>query len=136
MCTGGRAGVRYVITKFSRMDTLPNFLTHGAPLRARESSAIKDPKCPNKIAAIHSGSQWRCKFKTSIRKISPWLTSPTGHFDGLSVIAGTFSIQNRLNINKEKLRKIRQSTTNSLHLPQNIITLNTAAENFIDNRMP
>ena len=39
MCTGGRAGVRYVITKFSRMDSLPNFLTHGALLRARESSA-------------------------------------------------------------------------------------------------
>ena len=37
------AGVRYVITKFSRMDSLPNFVTHGAPLRAlrsRESSAI------------------------------------------------------------------------------------------------
>ena len=33
-----RVGVRYVITKFSRMDSLPNFLTHGAPLR--ESSAI------------------------------------------------------------------------------------------------
>ena len=36
-------GVRYVITKFSRMDSLPNFLTHGAPL-ARftcRSSAIK-----------------------------------------------------------------------------------------------
>ena len=40
---GGRAGVRYVITKFSRMDSLPNFVTHGAPLRtlrARDSSAI------------------------------------------------------------------------------------------------
>ena len=38
-----RVGVRYVITKFSRMDSLPNFVTHGAPLRAlraRESSAI------------------------------------------------------------------------------------------------
>ena len=34
-----RVGVRYVITKFSPMDSLPNFLTHGAPLRARESSA-------------------------------------------------------------------------------------------------
>ena len=35
-------GVRYVITKFSRMDGLPNFLTHGAPLArfARQSSAI------------------------------------------------------------------------------------------------
>ena len=44
MCTGGRAGVRYVITKFSEMDSLPNFLTHGAPLCARfaraRSSAI------------------------------------------------------------------------------------------------
>ena len=34
-----RVGVRYVITKFSRMDSLPNFLTHGAPLRAREARA-------------------------------------------------------------------------------------------------
>ena len=35
-------GVRYVITKFSRMDGLPNFLTHGAPLArfALRSSAI------------------------------------------------------------------------------------------------
>ena len=34
-------GVRYVITKFSRMDGLPNFITHGAPLAcfARRSSA-------------------------------------------------------------------------------------------------
>ena len=30
-----RVGVRYVITKFSRMDSLPNFLTYGAPLRTR-----------------------------------------------------------------------------------------------------
>ena len=30
-----RIDVRYVITKFSGMDSLPNFLTHGAPLRAR-----------------------------------------------------------------------------------------------------
>ena len=40
---GGRAGVRYVITKFSRMGSLPNFVTHGAllrALRARDSSAI------------------------------------------------------------------------------------------------
>ena len=35
-----RTDVRYVITKFSGMDSLPNFLTHGAPLRARGSSAI------------------------------------------------------------------------------------------------
>ena len=31
-----RVGVRYVITKFSRMNSLPNFLTHGAP-QARPS---------------------------------------------------------------------------------------------------
>ena len=39
-CVYGWAGVRYVITKFSRVDSLPNFVTHGAPLalalRARE----------------------------------------------------------------------------------------------------
>ena len=35
-------GVRYVITKFSRMDGLPNFVTHGAPLArfSRQSSTI------------------------------------------------------------------------------------------------
>ena len=33
-----RVGVRYVITKFSRMDSLPNFLTQGAP-QARDSRA-------------------------------------------------------------------------------------------------
>ena len=37
--TSGRACV-HVTTKISRMHRLPNFLTHGAPLRARESSAI------------------------------------------------------------------------------------------------
>ena len=34
-----RVGVRYVITKFSRMDSLPNFVTHGAPLRASRPGA-------------------------------------------------------------------------------------------------
>ena len=33
-----RVGVRYVITKFFRMDSLPNFLIHGAP-QARASRA-------------------------------------------------------------------------------------------------
>ena len=36
----GRTEYADVKTKFSRMDSLPNFLTHGAPLRARKSSAI------------------------------------------------------------------------------------------------
>ena len=31
-----RVGIRYVVTKFSRMDSLPNFLTYGAP-QARAS---------------------------------------------------------------------------------------------------
>ena len=31
---GRSAFVRYVMTKFSRMDSLPNFLTHGAPMHA------------------------------------------------------------------------------------------------------
>ena len=44
MCTGGRT-LRH--NQFSRTDSLPNFVTHGAPLRAlraRESSAIKERK--------------------------------------------------------------------------------------------
>ena len=36
-----RVGVLYVITKFSRLDNLPNFLTHGAPLRARAPLQIQ-----------------------------------------------------------------------------------------------
>ena len=36
----GWAGVRYVITKFSQMDSLPNFVTHGAPLHARNLQVI------------------------------------------------------------------------------------------------
>ena len=36
-----RVGVRYVITKFSRMDSLPNFVTHGAPLRALRARELR-----------------------------------------------------------------------------------------------
>ena len=39
-----RVGIRYIITKLSWMDSLPNFVTHGAPLRVlctRESSAVR-----------------------------------------------------------------------------------------------
>ena len=42
--TDGRSGVHYVMTKLSLMDSLPNFLTRGVPLRAlraRESSDVK-----------------------------------------------------------------------------------------------
>ena len=43
MCVrvGGRVGVRYVITKFSQMDSLPNFVTHGAPLRALRARELR-----------------------------------------------------------------------------------------------
>ena len=41
--TDGRAGGRsvdgHVITKFSRMGSLPHFFTHGAPLRAARARA-------------------------------------------------------------------------------------------------
>ena len=40
----GWAGVRYVITKFSQMDSLPNFLTHGVPLCARFARARSSAK--------------------------------------------------------------------------------------------
>ena len=60
----GNDTVRYVITKFYRMDSLPNFLTHGAPLArfARESSAIKcvesdDIICPQ---SENSGLEIEC----------------------------------------------------------------------------
>ena len=36
-----RVGVRYVITKFSQMDSLPNFVTHGAPLRALRARELR-----------------------------------------------------------------------------------------------
>ena len=36
-----RVGVRYVITKFSRMDSLPNFVTQGAPLRALRARELR-----------------------------------------------------------------------------------------------
>ena len=52
-----RMDVRYVITKFSGMDSLPNFLTHGAPLKlssamtpsrkAKEETDIKSPQRKN-----------------------------------------------------------------------------------------
>ena len=48
---GGRAGVRYVITKFSRLDSLPNFLNHGAP---RERAPLKS----SNLLCYHYGWQY------------------------------------------------------------------------------
>ena len=36
-----RVGVRFVITKFSWMDSLPNFVTHGVPLRALRARQLR-----------------------------------------------------------------------------------------------
>ena len=76
---GGRAGVRYVITKFSRMDSLPNFLTHGAPLRARfaraRSSAINWTDLDFHEHFIkqkfHVG-KGKCLVKATEREMSVW----------------------------------------------------------------
>ena len=54
-CVYGWAGVLYIITKFSWIDSLPNFVTHGPPLRA--SLLLKDPNelgCDNK----HDTNGW------------------------------------------------------------------------------
>jgi len=59
-----RVGVRYVITKFSRMDSLPNFVTHGAPqraLRALDSSAFKERK---KREKMKNEIRWFFNLKT------------------------------------------------------------------------
>ena len=54
MYTGGWAVVRYVITKFSRMDILPNFVTHSSPLRARESFAITQLKYGHALMRVNT----------------------------------------------------------------------------------
>ena len=51
MCV--RTGVRYVITKFSGEDSLPNFLTHGAPLRARFARARSSAITGELVAFYH-----------------------------------------------------------------------------------
>ena len=64
-----RVGVSVVITKFSRMDSLPNFVTHGAPLRAlraRESSARN--KRSDRLATREKASYILFSAKTQIYK--------------------------------------------------------------------
>ena len=74
-----RVGVRYVITQFSRMDSLPNFPTHGAPLARFALTPPKNASDQSTNAAHKSLRQVR---------FSPgWepgdernLTEPEGHF--------------------------------------------------------
>ena len=56
-----RVGVRYVITKFSRMDSLPNFLTHGAP-QAR-ASLTRRHECQNCIPCLTIGISLVCRLQ-------------------------------------------------------------------------
>ena len=62
-CVYGRAGVRHVITKFSRMDSLPNFLTHGAPLRAL--------RAPGSSAKTHQST-----YPETFAHVSPYFDKP------------------------------------------------------------
>ena len=54
----GRSVYGHVITKFSRMSSLPHFLTHGAPLRAR-APLLQMPnrvwKRDNKVTVLQNG---------------------------------------------------------------------------------
>ena len=55
--TDGRAGGQsvygHVITKFSRMGSLPHFFTHGAPLRALRARELRDDvTCPFKASGL------------------------------------------------------------------------------------
>ena len=87
VCTGGRAGVRYVITKFSQMDSLPNFLTHGAPLCARFARARSSAKKTTPFATpcclwsprtvVHftlfywfKSRRWQCKSNRACAKVT------------------------------------------------------------------
>ena len=55
-----RVGALYVITKFSRMDSLPNFLTHGAPLHVRFARAGAPLKIKIRKHVLRRTSQTRC----------------------------------------------------------------------------
>ena len=56
--TDGRAGGRsvygHVITKFSRMGSLPHFFTHGAPLRALRALELRYHDLIGKIGPLTS----------------------------------------------------------------------------------
>ena len=51
--TDGRSVYGHVITKFSRMGSLPHFFTHGAPLRALRARELRDDvTCPFKASGL------------------------------------------------------------------------------------
>ena len=55
-----RVGVRYVITKFSRMDSLPDFVTHGAPLHALR---------PRELHYYYSNEEWSSQLWTQFMQL-------------------------------------------------------------------
>ena len=73
-----RVGVLYVITKFSRMDGLPNFLTHGAPQarasRARELRYNTRSKNSKKAIIVHYKTRSKklqsCNFTSEVISIT------------------------------------------------------------------
>ena len=69
-CVYGRAGVRYVIIKFSRMDSLPNFLTHGAPLRARGAPLKKGMGRGSNVSLLRATPPFLSLSLESLQEIS------------------------------------------------------------------
>ena len=65
--TVGRSVYGHVITKFSRMGSLPHFLTHGAPRRASRARApLKRPKFgPWQENDTRSGRRFACRLYPS-----------------------------------------------------------------------
>ena len=93
-----RAGVRYVITKFSQMDSLPNFLTHGAPLCARFARARSSARnCRfRSYLVFRTKSQHFCPKKASLWVVRKEISNhrePT-----LLFVNCKWKLNNRLNL--------------------------------------
>ena len=71
-CVYGWAGVRYVMTKFSRMDGLPNFVTHGAPVRALRARELRYNRSWSSLDLLVSNplNDFYCYTSTLIHNVS------------------------------------------------------------------
>ena len=67
-----RVGVRYVITKFSGMDSLPNFLTHGAPLRALRARGSSAKTVTYESAKCVSCNTRKCTHNGFVSDLLKW----------------------------------------------------------------
>ena len=80
----GWAGVRYVITKFSRMDSLPNFVTHGAPLRALRA---REPRYNFTLdKSNHATSAWQFGEKNHVLKFETLNLFQNNRVNSLSLL--------------------------------------------------